>query len=838
MKKGLIAFATLALATVALVSCGGGKELDSLTITNKDELQAVWHANDGNVREINLQVKPDGKININKEVSNGNLTIESSASDVVSANGLNLTALKEGTSTVSVKYKKVLYDSVALTIAAEENCITLYGTTHAGTEADPLTAADACIVAGKVGTTATPKAWVVKDVVYGIKSAYDPSFGNLSVFIGDKTNSFLVYRLAVTSETQVEVNDTITIKTAIYNYNGNTPETSGNIELLDVTKGEPAKDPDPIKDAKTVHAGTLADPFDGADALKFCKYIGETTSISKYYVKDVVSTVDINTSYGNATADITVGEEKFTLYRFYDIGGAKFTEVKFEVGDTIEVKSNITQYKHTAGSVDYRAAGGELISITPGVKVDPTAVSFKDGDSLEMNVNTGRQLELTWEPLNAKKEATWTSDNTEVASVEDGFVSGLKNGVANITVTSSAVSTVTATIKVTVVDVDDPVKFETEFTAGTEYYGGVYSTGLGKTLLACGALSSYYIKAVDLLADADKVKLETATGGFNLKIGSNYLNAVVSGSYVNPKFEAAASTVWSYDSTLKTFTTKVTVSETEKTYFIGSNKTYDTLSLYTVDKLTGEEASLYYGFGLMLPASFSTEVVGLDLEGEKEVTVGSTITLKGVVRPRYISLEVKSWQTEDEKIATVKDGVVTGVAEGKVLITLNANGFSRSKEITVKPAQVGSITLDFSKDNGLPTSTPSENVSFTISGLEMATNKGYQGVNYTTKANEYLMLKYESNAAVWNTAATSKTIKSIEITTGSASSKDANYSVTFATSVLEGQVAQASATEGKVIGTGASYVFSAASVANAKFFNISAFTKNCQVAKIVINLAA
>jgi len=704
MKKGLIAFATLALATVALVSCGGGKELDSLTITNKDELQAVWHANDGNVREINLQVKPDGKININKEVSNGNLTIESSASDVVSANGLNLTALKEGTSTVSVKYKKVLYDSVALTIAAEENCITLYGTTHAGTEADPLTAADACIVAGKVGTTATPKAWVVKDVVYGIKSAYDPSFGNLSVFIGDKTNSFLVYRLAVTSETQVEVNDTITIKTAIYNYNGNTPETSGNIELLDVTKGEPAKDPDPIKDAKTVHAGTLADPFDGADALKFCKYIGETTSISKYFIKDVAATASISTSYGNADVDITVGEEKFTLYRFNDVGGEKFTDAsKFIVGDTITVKASISQYVHTDKTVDYRGVSGELVKVEKAPEVDPTAVAFKDGESLEMNLNTGKQLELTWTPLNAKKDATWTSDNTEVASVDAGFVSCLGVGEANITVTSTAVNTVTASIKVIVVDVDAPVKFETNLVAEQEYYGGVYSKGLGKTLLAIPELNGNYAKTTEKLSEAKKVVLYEVTGGYNIKVGDKFLNGVVSSNqkYFNIQFGATATTVWSWDATLKTFTTKANTivspktEASEHTYFIGSRNTFDTLGCYTIEMLSGEEANNYYAFGVMLPSSFSSEATALSIDGVAEVEVGAQITLTGIVRPHYLNLEVTEWKSHATAKATVdKNGVVTGVEEGEAEIELRANGFSASKTIKIKKADESKAVLE------------------------------------------------------------------------------------------------------------------------------------------------
>lgn len=70
----------------------------------------------------------------------------------------------------------------------------------------------------------------------------------------------------------------------------------------------------------------------------------------------------------------------------------------------------------------------------------------------------------------------------------------------------------------------------------------------------------------------------------------------------------------------------------------------------------------------------------------KEVTAGETITLTAAVSPENATNKTVTWTSSDTTVATVKDGVVTGVKEGKVTIKATAGEKTASVEVTVKAA--------------------------------------------------------------------------------------------------------------------------------------------------------
>ena len=92
------------------------------------------------------------------------------------------------------------------------------------------------------------------------------------------------------------------------------------------------------------------------------------------------------------------------------------------------------------------------------------------------------------------------------------------------------------------------------------------------------------------------------------------------------------------------------------------------------------------------------------ISGTKEVAVGKTITLQAATDPKDGKI---TWSSENEKTAKVdQNGVVTGVAEGKVKIKAtckNQNGseVSDSLEITVKAAIDGTLKLKDKDGNQL-----------------------------------------------------------------------------------------------------------------------------------------
>ena len=137
------------LAGMTLVGCNWGKKDQSsskykVEITNKTELQADWYAGTGSSRGLSLTLTPEG--NPLAELTNGNLVVTSSNPSVANITGLNINALAEGDTKVTVKYHGAK-DSVDLTILPEQTIPVKYGVTHYGTAEDPLTNEEALIVA-------------------------------------------------------------------------------------------------------------------------------------------------------------------------------------------------------------------------------------------------------------------------------------------------------------------------------------------------------------------------------------------------------------------------------------------------------------------------------------------------------------------------------------------------------------------------------------------------------------------------------------------------------------------------------------------------------------------
>ena len=98
--------------------------------------------------------------------------------------------------------------------------------------------------------------------------------------------------------------------------------------------------------------------------------------------------------------------------------------------------------------------------------------------------------------------------------------------------------------------VDTPV-------AGTAYKFGMVQGNLdGRIFYLAGGMSSYYMSTTEDVTAAIDVYLEETEGGYYLYTmdGENklYINMVVSGVHVNAKYEAAASTVYTYDANAKT----------------------------------------------------------------------------------------------------------------------------------------------------------------------------------------------------------------------------------------------------------------------------------------------
>lgn len=118
----------------------------------------------------------------------------------------------------------------------------------------------------------------------------------------------------------------------------------------------------------------------------------------------------------------------------------------------------------------------------------------------------------------------------------------------------------------------------------------------------------------------------------------------------------------------------------------------------------------------------SVSGVSLD-KANATIKVDETVTLTATVSPADATNKEVSWKSSDETVATVKDGVVKGIKEGKATITVTTadGGKTATCEITVSNTiAVESVSLD-------KTSTDvAVNQTFTLTATvlpENATNK-------------------------------------------------------------------------------------------------------------------
>lgn len=126
LAVSLLAFGAMTACTIGLTSCeqatpieGGLPGVSSFSITNKSDLQAEWHAGDGN-RMIEFSFG-DATVNVRDAIAKGQIQISSSDTSVITASGLYLISLKEGKATITVTVSgeyQILSDSVEISVAA------------------------------------------------------------------------------------------------------------------------------------------------------------------------------------------------------------------------------------------------------------------------------------------------------------------------------------------------------------------------------------------------------------------------------------------------------------------------------------------------------------------------------------------------------------------------------------------------------------------------------------------------------------------------------------------------------------------------------------------------
>ena len=489
---------------------------------------------------------------------------------------------------------------------------------HAGTKEDPYTASDALLVAGELAEGATSEdTYYVYGQIVAIKEV-NTSYGNAEFTISDGKNEFICYRAnylageKFTAVDQIKVGDYVVVVGKFTNYKGTLEFAQGC--YID-SFGEIVEEA-PLKEGQ---------------AYKF-------EMVQTAAGKTVYFTGEMNGYYYNTSEDINAGvdvyvevvEGGYNLY-FLDASGAKHY-MGIVLSDDGEHVNAVYDKEETVFT--YSEELGTLVAVV-------NEKEYVFGTRNDKTYTTIGANEVSYEPfyvtLVIAGEAPEHKHNFVDGKCECGEVDPNYN------------------------PNPEPVEgVVTEFKENTAYKFAVIQSNLGKTLYLTGNyVNNYYGEGVEDINAAASVYVVAVEGGYNVKLVQTsgtvlYMNVVASGTHINIKFEAAASSVWTYNEELKTLTTLVDGTE----YYIGTYGTYASISPSSVDKAATSFVGQYYEGAVETPHEHNfvegkCECGAEDPNytpvepGDKEVTIaealeladGAEVIIKGTVD------SVEAWNT-------------------------------------------------------------------------------------------------------------------------------------------------------------------------------------------------
>lgn len=124
---------------------------------------------------------------------------------------------------------------------------------------------------------------------------------------------------------------------------------------------------------------------------------------------------------------------------------------------------------------------------------------------------------------------------------------------------------------------------------GVAYKFGLFSTYRNATYYAVGGMSGYYMATSTSAASAIDVYLENADGGYYLYTmvdgKKQYMNLELSGTHINAVYRDTASTVFTYNTSLKTLVTTINHPDKgEGVYAFGTYGSYVTIGAYLTSR--------------------------------------------------------------------------------------------------------------------------------------------------------------------------------------------------------------------------------------------------------------
>lgn len=387
---------------------------------------------------------------------------------------------------------------------------------------------------------------------------------------------------------------------------------------------------------------------------------------------------------------------------------------KFSLSDNW---SSITSIKFSQTGVDGKTGGMYIDDILIKDYIAPMAVS---GVTLQKNAHTMGisdtfQLIPTITPDTATNtEVTWQSSNTAVATVDGGMVTGIAEGSADITVTTTDggyTATCTVTVdKATAPEILPNGSFET--TEDNDHWLDKKGP-TGWSVYPNTDVPELTIDNSDAKDGGQSIKVHTDSNkrtdiNYNVLVDAGYKYLVTTWIKTKDITNSAYLRVQVTNNGSKVDDLSQTSTKLNGTQ---NNWTKVELEVYVPTKANGIRIEHMFDTGTgtawfdhssieKLP-SVAVESIALDA-AQRDVEVGKTIHLIKTIMPADATNQEVLWQSSDANIVTVDEyGIVTAIQEGVATITATTKGSGKTASclVTVKKGEpLGPVNL--LKNNG------------------------------------------------------------------------------------------------------------------------------------------
>ena len=392
-------------------------------------------------------------------------------------------------------------------------------------------------------------------------------------------------------------------------------------------------------------------------------------------------TVSITSEYGNGVAGLSWSVQS---------GSISGTATTSNSGYSAKISN-------TAGTLTIRATdtGSALYS---EVSVTVTKTAFTTSPAATASVAEGKTTTLT-AVLNSGGTINWISDDTDVATVSAGVVTGVEVGTATITATSADDSTVSASCTVTVTEAPSEIVITqaeiSGFTNSYKEYDWTYGTG---TNAISGKIKAYKNSSniqmnhnnTCYIYNTDAVKGYITGITFTKVSGTTDLTCWVGTSALSSDPASGGSTnttyTWSFDA------------EDHYTYFRVATSGSTGARVASAITITYQKVSTVDPTGITLDDS---SAINMDTYGYGRRRLSAT------VEPFNANDKTVTWGTSDSSVVTVADGVLTATGVGTA--TVYATTVNYVSDIATPELKAG-VTVHvaealYKKATFVPTST-------------------------------------------------------------------------------------------------------------------------------------